>query len=175
MAYEYAKVLLYAYPHLSALSEAVSVSVENKALLSFRSEESAAACAQRVVGEIAVRVRLDALADDLNAILADCSREELFLLEYKYFRRGRVLRGRFAGCTLPWSERSYFRRQTQLLKRMAFLLGARGWTRARCGALFAEYPPFARLHEALLQGRECAVSGKRARRGLAFEGGPRPG
>ena len=54
MAFEYAKVILYAYPHLAALAEATGQSAENCALLSFRSAESTLALAERIAETLAV-------------------------------------------------------------------------------------------------------------------------
>ena len=54
MAFEYAKAVLYAYPHLAALAEAVGQSAENQAMLSFRSMESTLALAEKIADTLAV-------------------------------------------------------------------------------------------------------------------------
>lgn len=168
MAYEYAKVVLYAYPHLAALSEAVSAGVENKAVLSFRGVRDTLQEAERIADEIAVREALDALAADMERVLAQCTDEESFYLEYKYFRRRCVLEGRFAGRTVSCSERHYFRRQCVLLRKIAFLLGTRGWTEKEYVRTFGGFAPFARVLRALETGKEARVTARRGRRDIAF-------
>lgn len=169
MSYEYAKVILYAYPHLHALADAAGTAAENKALLSFRSRLSAFEETARVAQELAVRSRLLRLAETVDGFLSLCSREELFLLEYRYFRRRRALRA-FGDYTVPCSERTYFRRQGALLKKAACHLAARGWTEREYFAAFSDYSPFCRLLRAIRDGRESAVSARREKRGLAFSG-----
>ena len=75
MANEYAKVILYAYPYLSALSDAVGVGAVNKAMLSFRSQEDALQTAETIVEELAVKSRLMRLEDAVNAALSSLSDE----------------------------------------------------------------------------------------------------
>ena len=57
MAFEYAKAVLYAYPHLAALAEAVGQSAENQAMLSFRSMESTLALAEKIAAEVEMQLR----------------------------------------------------------------------------------------------------------------------
>ncbi len=169
LAYDYAKVILYAYPHLHALAEASAVAAENKALLSFRSRRGALEEAERIAEELAVRSRLLRLEKAVEELLAQCSREELFLLEYRYFRRRRRLDA-FGGYVVPCSERTYFRRQSALLKKAACCFAACGWTEEAYFAAFAGYSLFARILRAIRDGRESAVAARREQCGLAFSG-----
>lgn len=166
MAYEYVKVILYAYPHLAALAEASGVAARNRALLSFRPHRDALEEMECVVQELAVRSRLLRLRAAADAFVAGCSEEERFLLEYRYFRRRKKLcEGRLP---LPWSERTYYRRQSALLKRAACSLASQGWTREEYDAAFSGYSPFVRLLRAICDGRESAVTARREACGLAF-------
>ena len=54
VANEYAKVVLYAYPYLPALIDAVGVGAVNKAMLSFRAQEDALKTAEKIADELAV-------------------------------------------------------------------------------------------------------------------------
>ena len=168
MAYEYAKVILYAYPYLPALAEAVGVGAENKAYLSFRGRESTLALAETIAEELAVKSRLLRLKKAADEAVAACSEEELFLLEYKYFRRRRLLAERFAGMADSCSERHYFRRQAALLKKIVSALALRGWTEQAYFAAFGAFSPFCRVLAALGEGQETAIVAHRNRRGIAL-------
>lgn len=168
MEYDYVKVILYAYPHLAALAEAVGIGAENKAYLSFRGGESALALAEKIAEELAVKSRLLALLEDAEVAVGACSREERFLLEYKYFRRKRVLREAYAGMTMACSERHYFRRQAALLRKMASQFCLRGWTEAAFLRAFGSFSPFLRALAALSAGREKALVPHRSKREIAF-------
>lgn len=165
--YEEVKTMLYAYPKLEMLAEAAEAAAEVKALLSFRAREDALGSAERVAEEILSGKRLRLLKNALDGVLEGLGGEELFLLEYKYFRR----KDRLQECTeaLSCSERSYFRKQNALLAKVAAELVRRGWTKARFFALFGGYPPFMRVYRALRAGRERAVVFKRVRKGIAFQ------
>lgn len=161
MANEYAKVILYAYPHLLPLADAVGVGAVNKAMLSFRAREDALVTAEAIAEELAFKSRLLRLAEDLEGVLASFGDEEMYLLEYKYFRRGKVLRERYAGYVMACSERTYFRRQAAVLHKFCCLLAARGWTERAYAEAFGGFAPFARVLDAILSGRESAVTAKR--------------
>ena len=125
--------------------------------------------AERIAEELAVRSRLLRLEKAVEELLAQCSREELFLLEYRYFRRRRRLDA-FGDYVVPCSERTYFRRQNALLAKAAVRLAALGWTEEAYMQAFSAYPPFVRLLRAICDGRESAVTARRERCGLAFTG-----
>lgn len=169
VSYEYAKVVLYAYPYLHALAQASAVAAQNKACLSFRSRLGTLEEAEAIVEELAVRSRLLRLKQAVDAFVQLCSREERFLLEYRYFRRRRALAA-FGDHVVPCSERTYFRRQEALLKKAACHLAAHGWTEEEYGAAFSAYAPFVRLLRAIRDGRESALTARRERCGLAFSG-----
>ena len=168
MAHEYAKVILYAYPHLSALAEAVGVGAENKALLSFRGTESTLALAERIAEELALKDRLLRLKEAADKALDCCTEEELLLLEYKYFRRRKVLRERFAAVCVSCSERNYFRRQSALLRKIAARLCMRGWTERAFLEAFGAFAPFMRAFRALSEGQEGKLVAHRGKRDIRF-------
>ncbi len=164
----YVKVLLYAYPKLEALAEAVSDSAEVKALLSYR-RFSAEEAAEKIAEEIFLARRLRETREVLDGALSAFGEEELFLLEYKYFRRRNVLKERFAGMSFAGSERNYFRRQNALLRKVASALAVRGLTERAFFERFGTYAPFRRVLRAIREGRELSVVWKRRRREIAFQ------
>lgn len=165
----YVKLLLYAYPRLAVLEEAARSSAEIKAALSFRAQCDAFTAAVRVADEILIAERLRALKEALDGVVEECSGEERFLLEYKYFRRKAELAAAFAEMQpVCYSRRTYFRLQENLLSKIAAMLLRRGYDREQVAAQFGEYPPFRRVYRALKEGRECAVLRKRKRQELRF-------
>lgn len=164
VANEYAKVVLYAYPYLPALIDAVGVGAVNKAMLSFRAQEDALKTAEKIADELAVKSRLMRLECAVGETLAALNEDELYLLEYKYFRRGRVLRERYADYSLNCSERTYFRRQCAVLRKFVCGLARHGWSEQEYDAAFGGFSPFVRVLEALKTGREGAVTQKRVRK-----------
>lgn len=145
---------------LEELEEAVSVSVRNKALLSYRSPFSAEEAAACVAAEVFVRQSVSSLRETLDGIVGGLTEEEKLLLEYKFFRRKQYLpKGRVS---FPFSERSYFRRQDALLNKIAALLLAAGWTERRFEEETGDL--FVRLLAAIRSGKEQALV-KRRREG----------
>ena len=166
MQNDYVKAVLYAYPALEEIGEAVGTSAENKALLSYKNPRSTEEVAGEIVREIAVRAALSELHSLVDQFLHSLSEEENFLLEYKYFRRKSALNG-FRGYALDCSERSYFRKQGQLLEKAADYFGEKGWSRERF--LRETGGVFSRMMNAIEKGMEYAVAPKRTKRGLKFQ------
>lgn len=159
MDYDYVKALLYSYPMLGKMEEAVDCAVSNKALLSYKNFRAAEEIAAGIAEEIRLREALTSLRALLEKILPLLSEEENYLLEYKYFRRKKVLREKFSRFGLRYTERHYFRRQEQLLCKMAILFLLHGWTKER----FLEETGdlFTRVLRAIGEGKELAVPFRR--------------
>lgn len=166
--YEYEKTLLYAYPQMKAVAEAVAAGAEIKAALSYRAVWDAFTVAEQVADEILRSRRLEQIKEELDGILARFSDYEQFLLEYKYFRRKKLLKGRFAGYTAGCSEREYYRRQRCVLAKFSRLLSQKGWSEEKFLQEFQGFSPYLRIYRALKKGRENALVERRARRELAF-------
>lgn len=161
-------MILYAYPHLGALAEASQVAAENKARLSFRARMDTLREMELVANELAVRVHLLRLERAVEEFVCTCSREERFLLEYRYFRRKKELvsYGEFA---VPWSERTYYRRQSALLKKAAAFFSANGWSEEEFLDVFSDYQPFMRLRRSILSRTgECCRGAQRKTRSCLF-------
>lgn len=123
--YVYEKTLLYLYPYIERMSEAIGRSTEVKAALSYRAEDT-----ERVVKELLTRiVQREVLGDakrELKEILREFKGEEAYLLEYKFFRRKKKLRAYGEGVLSRLSERTIYRRQKEILKKFSALLAFRG-------------------------------------------------
>lgn len=165
----FVKVLLYAYPKLRAIARSVSAAVENQAVLSFRSKESALVTAEKIVKEMMLQCNLEHVAEALDRVLERLSEEELFFLEYKYFRRNSLLKGKFSGYAPKCCERSYYRKQGALLQKVHFLSAAQGWTEDRFFEAFGEFSYFMKLYRALQNGKEQAISVRRKKSGIGFQ------
>lgn len=165
MNLNYAQVLLYAYPQMRALSDAVSVAVENKARLSYLRPESCMTCACGIADEIFLRIALDEARSAVLSVLKTLDGEEKNLLSYKYFR---LQKGNLPACSM----RSYFRKQRSLLEKIAARLRADGWTEEKFLEEFSAYPPFMKLLGALERGggrlfvRRRTPTGARVSRGV---------
>ena len=166
--YEYEKVILYSYPHLEAIAQAVEEGARNKALLSFRSAEDTLSLLERISEDALTARELRLLKAETEEILLTLSEEELYLLEYKYFRRRRVLKGKFAGFALALSERSYFRRQNELLRKISSRMRTNGLTSENFSARFGRFSPFMRALRALESGLDAKLAARRKRCGLVF-------
>ncbi len=153
MSFSYGKVLLYAYPKLEKFAEASEAAVENKAMLSFLRRGSTVSLAEEMIEEIALSRILRTLKDEMDELLPCFSREELFLLEYKYFRRKARIE-EFADARFQGSERSYFRRQNALLKKVNELFLRKGWTEEWFLEQFSDYAPFMRALKAVKAGKD---------------------
>ena len=166
---EYIKVLLYAYPQLPAIAEAIETGVETKAMLSYRSHGDTLTLMEKLADDVLLAERLRILYAKLSIIIAELTDEEAYLLEYKYFRRREQLNGRFAGMTLDCSERTFYRRQTKLLGRVVSKMLARGMTEEWFERDFSEFDFFVKIKRAIKGGRERAVVAKRTKAGLCFQ------
>lgn len=165
--FEYVKVTLYAYARLDELAYAVAEGAKVKAALSFRSYDDTFTLLEKIANEVLLSQKLHGLKRFLDGVLLSLNEEERFLLEYKYFRRKKVLRE--SDMCLPCSERSYFRRQTAVFRTVCSRFLAGGWTEQKFLEEFSLYSPFMRFLKALKEGRERTIKRKRTQRDLIFQ------
>lgn len=123
--YVYQKTLLYIYPYMGRMAEAIGRAADVKAALSYRIEDTRQAV-EDVLAGIWQRGILLELKREMREMLKEFSPEEGFLLEYKFFRR----KGRLLNCPEEiWretSERTVYRRQKRILKKFSAILARRG-------------------------------------------------
>ena len=166
--FEFVKVVLFGYPQLEKIADGVAAGAEVKAALSFRSWEDTAALTERIADEILLAERLRALRELTERMLKGLTEEERFLLEYKYFRRKSRLSGNPCRQMLC-SERSYYRRQLAVFRKMCSRFAAAGYTEADFIKQFANFPAFMRALRAVKAGREGALTPRRKRRDVGFQ------
>lgn len=144
MQYAHVKIWLYAYPQLTKLIEALQTSVENQAVLSFKSVESPLETAEKIARDIFICRDLQALRLALKAVLEKLTVEERALLSYKYFSAEKAVRR-----NPPCEGRTYYRRQQALLKKLGALLAEKGWTEQAFEEKFSEFTPFTNWYRKL--------------------------
>ena len=162
------KTVLYVYPMLKKLAEASLVAANNKAVLSYRSRNDAMQDLEAVAEEILLAERLDELKTLLDHLLSRLNREELFLLEYRYFRRRKVLMQ--MGETVSCSERNYFRKQGKLLKKVSAYLMMRGINEEYFLSAFRHSTCLMRVYKAIASGAEKQICARREKRTISFQG-----
>ena len=160
------KAILYVYPMMEKLAEATRVGARNKALLSYRSHRDAMQDLKAVAEEMLLGARLDLLKNSVDSLLLKMSREELFLLEYRYFRRKKTLAQLWG--TINCSERGYFRKQERLLQKISAYFAARGMTEAKFYDAFQNGYCLMKVLRAIERGDEKKIYARRSGRTLDF-------
>ena len=111
---EYQAAMLLAYPRVGRIAEHLGQLIEAKAAASYRGRERTEECVEQILRYLRAKDCLLACGAAVDEVLAGLTREERFLLEYKYFRRQEKLAAEFGGFGLPCSERQYYRMQRRL-------------------------------------------------------------
>ena len=153
---DYQIVSLLLYPKLERLNEDIGKIVEAKAQASYTGKESAESCVQKILDYLYVRDCFAVLKERLDKILEGLSREEKYLLEYKYFRRTGVLQGEFADMRMDCVQRTYFRRQKRLEGKLGCLFLREGMDENWFAKAFGSVPYVAAALECV---REKKVGG----------------
>ena len=133
----YVKATLYAYPQMERIGKSYGEHIANRAILSHDGRVATEKLMVYLVGEIEEKRRIERLKGILEKILSGLSTEEKLLLDIRYFGKMEQSKRIFASINaglaegeyakIPfWSERTYFRRQTALLKKLALRLKTQG-------------------------------------------------
>ena len=120
------KAILYTYPKLKILEEDYGQHIENKAVLSYKYMGDPCALAEYIASEICKKRKLAWLKEELDQVFDKLSEEEYLLLSIRYF--GKISRAKNERSRMEsakellekyhWSERSYYRKQNRVLKKM---------------------------------------------------------
>jgi hypothetical protein len=126
------KAVLYTYPKLRIIQKDYEEHIQNRAILSYRYKGSVESLTEYLAQEVIRRHRLADLKNNLDKIFQNLTDEEKLLLQLRYF--GKIRRAKngekenFSEVTkalkqefvesLKWSERSYYRKQNRLLKKL---------------------------------------------------------
>ena len=153
----YVKTILYIYPRLERIAADYGDHIRHRAILSYENR-TAERAAEYLAEEILKKRAIEALKERVDAALKKLNDKERFLLEVRYFGRKKKLREFLeAGTERPGSERSYYRKQERLLKKVISVFSGVGLTEE---AFFREYRGFGWMMSACRQigsGRECAA------------------
>lgn len=160
---DHVKVMLFLYTRTDRLIECLGQIVEAKAIASFSDRRSTEECVEKMIEYTHFRNCLLVLSGEMKEIMSELTKEERYLLEYKYFRRKKMLEGEFKGMELDFSERTYFRRQIRLSAKLNGLfelhgLGERWFEKNLCGI-----PYIAAALERVREGGKDEFSDKRVR------------
>lgn len=134
---DYQKAMLYVYPRIGKIIRDIDGMVEAQAFCCFGTE-SCEKTAERIAGYICAKSSFVILKDALENILSRLTKDERYMLEYKYFRRRSKLEGEFCGYALDCNERTYFRRQARLSEKLERLVSARRHGR---GVVYGKFFP----------------------------------
>ncbi len=156
----YAKVILYAYPLLETVGKDYAEHIRNKALLSYDSRMGAERLAEYIAGEIIAKEHLEALKQDVDAVLDKLEETEKRLLAIRYFGKGKQLREFLKNerASAGWSERKYFRQQKKLGEKVAMMLRAVGVTQERFRREFSGLEIFKQITRFVEEGRDEKIS-----------------
>jgi hypothetical protein len=156
----YAKTILFAYPLLKTVEKDYEEHIRNKALLSFNGRTTALALAEYLAQELIHQQNLCWLKGIVKGILDKLTEEERVLLSIRYFGGGEKLRN-FA--LSKWNERTYFRRQASLEKKIAEQLIVAGLTEKVYASDFQSLDIFRKIHAFVEAGKDKKISARERR------------
>ncbi len=133
----YVKATLYAYPQMETIGRCYGDHIANRAICSHNGRVATEKLMVCIAEEIEEKRMIERLKGILDKLIAALSAEERLLLDIRYFGKmeqakrifasikAGIAQGEYAKIPL-WSERTYFRRQTALLKKIALRLKSQG-------------------------------------------------
>ena len=132
----YVKAVLYAYPTLKGIGAEYQTHIQNKAVLSYRSDLPALALVEYLASEIVYKRKLEWLCLEIEKVLGKLSLTERTLIAVRYFGVGKRKKPLSKATNeLPsraecgsWSESRYFRTQRKLYKKVEAMLRVAGVT-----------------------------------------------
>lgn len=169
---EYQKAILLVSPRLEKLIGEIGQCVEARARSSYNGRESAEGCIKGILRLLYAKDAFLVLREKVKEVYAQLTREELYMLEYKYFRRKKKLEGEFADLRCNYCERTYYRRQRKLGVRLNSLFLRAGMTEEWFAKTFSDVPYMMRLWEKVRRTGENSVLDKRSRTELRVSDAP---
>ena len=155
----YQKTVLYIYPHIKKMAAALSTSLQTQAVLSYRAKESAEKVVERLlIYDFQQRFLLQT-AERIARILKEFTAEELFLLEYRYFRRKKILRA-YEEHPFLMSLRTFYRRQNAVLKKFSAVLRREGMDEKWFADNFTDMDWVMTVYKKVLDGKDSYILGK---------------
>ena len=131
----YAKTVLYAYPHISAIMEQIDELVERKALCSMSDYSPCVEIAEKILNLTKQKDTYIELTLFAEKALKKFTESEMDLFDYKYFKQ----KPKEYFSNIDTEGRGYFRKQIQLAKKFAKRLECAGvtdvWFEENCLAM----------------------------------------
>lgn len=123
---QYVKVLLYAYPTLQTLIEQFREHIYERAVRSYGGRKDAESAATYIAEQIISMQTLEWVQQTLEKVFSRLSQAERLMVQIRYFGlKRKSAKGQLAKEGKQFlCERSYFRAQEKLLKKIAALLQA---------------------------------------------------
>lgn len=166
----YVKAVLYGYPLLENVSEDYREHIQNKAILSYRTDKSALELAVGLAQEICEKRDLEWLKACVDNVLAMLTDVEKTLIGVRYFgKRRRIKKFPFAENAKEktgieaWSERKYFRFQNKLGEKVCALFNRVGLTEEVFESRFAKTDIFEKLYPFVCEGKDRKIAQKALR------------
>ena len=112
----YVKVVLYAYPILKNVGQDYQAHIQNKAILSYRSDALAEKLVEYIAEEIINKRKLEWLKDAVEAVLERLDTMEKTLVAIRYFQKERAIKRKPLSVenAPSWSASTYFRKLNSL-------------------------------------------------------------
>ena len=166
----YVKAVLYGYPLLESVSEDYQAHVENKAILSSRTDKSAFELAVDLASAVCEKQDLEWLKACVEKVLAMLTDVEKTLIGVRYFgKRRKIKKFPFAEKAKEksgieaWSERKYFRFQNRLGEKVCKLFERVGLTEEMFESRFAKTDIFDKLYRFVCEGKDRKIAQKALR------------
>ena len=168
----FVRTVLYAFPQLQGIEEGYREHISNQAILSHDGRCATEKLMVYLMGEIERKAKIAQLKKLVGDAVAGLTLEEKLLLDVRYFGKSEQVKRIFASVKAgiaqgeyaklkPWTERTYFRRQDKLLKKIAQRLQALGLTKEVFLKEYADIEGVSGIYRYLeLQGEEGAVHRK---------------
>lgn len=136
----YVETILYAYPRLKGIGRDYEDHIRNKGILSYDYRVTTERLAEYLAEEILEKAAIENLQATVESVLKKLTKEEMLLLEMRYFRRKSRLQeyGPEIFKRLG-SLRNYYRKQGRVLKKVSILFRQAGLTEEN---FFREYSRF---------------------------------
>ena len=161
----YVKTILYAFPLLETVEEDYQQHIENKAVLSHRSDKSAWDFAEYLAGEICEKQALLWLKRTVQEVLDKLTDVERALVGARYFGKRKRFKETFFRKRNPknsaiatWSERQYFRFQKRLGDKLGAILSSAGLTAETFEKTYAKTEIFEKIHAAVCAGKDRRIT-----------------
>ena len=161
----YIKTVLYAFPLLETVEEDYQIHIQNKAVLSYRSDKSAWEFAEYLAGEICEKQALLWLKAKVQEVLDKLTDVERALVGARYFGKRKGVRNILLtrcknknGAIAAWSERQYFRFQRRLGDKLAAILKNEGLTEETFEKTYARLDIFAKIYHAVCEGKDRKIT-----------------